>query len=213
MKKSKKLSLQSLALVLMSFILVAGVAFGMTGAWFQDADSASSNTITMGEKVVIDIAQGGTALADDATFTLVNSRGAGEAAMPGDEYTVDGALTVRTEGATSAMYVFVKMTAVDANNAFDDSAVTLPTDNVEEKYTGTKWKCYAIGAQTAATDVLTLIGTSTKIEISEDLTNDVALSTLTISYEVKAIQQANIDIETYTDDQVDAITVYTPAQA
>ena len=47
MKKARKLGLQSLALVLMAFVLVAGVAFGMTGAWFTDTDTQNAGIIKL----------------------------------------------------------------------------------------------------------------------------------------------------------------------
>jgi len=47
MKKARKLGLQSLALVLMAFVLVAGVAFGMTSAWFTDTMDQANDSIQM----------------------------------------------------------------------------------------------------------------------------------------------------------------------
>ena len=85
MKKARKLGLQSLALVLMAFVLVAGVAFGMTGAWFQD-HHADSDTITMGQGVWANLT--------DFSLTKLSGDGEDGKVMPGDVWGYAGAIKV-----------------------------------------------------------------------------------------------------------------------
>ena len=106
MKKSKKLGLQSLALVLMSLVLVAGVAFGMTGAWFQDQDAVAGSSVQMGHSVTLSLKNdAGTAYVG---ISKTSGDGTLEAAMPGDVYEFDG-LQVVIPAKQSAMYVIIKV--------------------------------------------------------------------------------------------------------
>ena len=50
--KTKKISWQAIAIVVLALVLIASIALGVSGAWFQDNDSATANA-TMGDAVTI----------------------------------------------------------------------------------------------------------------------------------------------------------------
>lgn len=216
MKKSKKLSLQSLALVLMSFILVAGVAFGMTGAWFSDYDSAESNTITMGKGVYVQIAD----------FTLNRTRTTGtEGAMPGDTYTIDNGVEIKNDDTlgTEAMYLFVKVdvTSTLAEDITINAALPADYQVVETPEEGetAKWYYIAVDAKEANQVLDTLWeatdGTdATVVTLPTSLTNEAASTeteakTLQIKVTVVGLQQANVDVANVTEAYLDAYAAET----
>jgi len=88
MKKARKLGLQSLALVLMAFVLVAGVAFGMTGAWFTDTKNDSIDDITLANNVYIDRSKATMTPTYDGT-RLDSSAVTASTLLPGDTITLD----------------------------------------------------------------------------------------------------------------------------
>ena len=53
--KTKKISWQAIAIVVLALVLIASIALGVSGAWFQDADSASDE-LTLGHAVTIRLA-------------------------------------------------------------------------------------------------------------------------------------------------------------
>ena len=207
MKKSKKLSLQSLALVLMSLILVVGVAFGMTGAWFQDTDSKDAGSITMGKAVNIKL-DGDNAV----TFTqLAKKSGDGSLAeaMPGDVYEWAG-LSAYVEGDSSAMYLVLKIEASETGDAF-----TLPqidagwTEMTNITVEGAKYYFQAvgtIGTPVAGNTEVAIFDAGTFELDGETLTNSVAGSTISIKGSIHAIQQANVELSATSD--ADAVNEY-----
>lgn len=50
--KTKKISWQAIAIVVLALVLIASIALGVSGAWFQDADSAKTEA-TLGDSVTI----------------------------------------------------------------------------------------------------------------------------------------------------------------
>lgn len=50
--KTKKISWQAIAIVVLALVLIASIALGVSGAWFQDNDSATANA-QMGDAVTI----------------------------------------------------------------------------------------------------------------------------------------------------------------
>ena len=107
MKKSKKLSLQSLALVLMSFILVAGVAFGMTGAWFTDKPDAATDGIALGNGVKATIT------GDFAAACTDDSSHEHEVYMPGCTVNFTGAITAAEDSSEFRIRIKAEATGVE----------------------------------------------------------------------------------------------------
>ena len=195
MKKSKKLGLQSLALVLMSLVLVAGVAFGMTGAWFQDQDKVADSTVQMGHSVTLSLTDDEGA--DYAGIAWKSGEGSLTAAMPGDVYSFDGLQVVIPEK-QSAMYVIIKV-ANNASNVFDGD-LDLHAD--WKAFTDDSMADYRYQEVDAsdAEQVLEIYAAG-DLTVARSLDNSYADRQVTISGAAYAIQQANIlnDGEAFKD--------------
>ncbi len=96
--KTKKISWQAIAIVVLALVLIASIALGVSGAWFQDKDNAEQS-IQMGKPVLIK-------LADKDTGGEVESFGskyeADVKAFPGDF--VLGATKVMAASDTATIY-------------------------------------------------------------------------------------------------------------
>ena len=169
MKKAKKLGLQSLALVLMAFVLVAGVAFGMTGAWFTDVEKSATTNVNFGtinikvtDTVPLGVYRSGTILS-------------GEDVMPGDH--IKATLAVAKDANTDEDFFYVvKITAT-----IDGVAI----DNLSNAWRGkTASTAFASNESLDAID-LTLDGTK--------YGNTYQGKPVVLSYEVRAIQATNQD--------------------
>ncbi len=100
MVNSKKMSKSSIAVIVLSILLVLSLILGFTGAWFTDKkDSGTDNkgTLTFGKIALSSVA---TNIADVKTW--VN-------ALPGDSKDLTGEVVV--EGNSEAMYVLVTATS------------------------------------------------------------------------------------------------------
>ena len=99
MVNSKKMSKSSIAVIVLSILLVLSLILGFTGAWFTDKkDSGTDNgTLTFGKIALSSVT---TNIADVKTW---------EKALPGDSKDLTG--TVVVEGGSEAMYVLVKATS------------------------------------------------------------------------------------------------------
>ena len=177
MKKARKLGLQSLALVLMAFVLVAGVAFGMTGAWFSDKTDEVSEQITLATGVDIEIAK----KSGNANYLTVSGtneengdpvvRDQGKV-FPGDTISFDAVVTNVKEAA----YIRFKMEATGA------LATYFAPDTTHFAETGK----ILLAAGTGSQDIHAA-GSLT----GNALTNANAGETLTVKVTVYAIQAAN----------------------
>ena len=96
--KTKKISWQAIAIVVLALVLIASIALGVSGAWFQDKDNAEQS-IQMGKPVLIK-------LADKTSGGEVESFGSkyqtGVKAFPGDF--VLGATKVMAASDTATIY-------------------------------------------------------------------------------------------------------------
>ena len=215
MKKARKLGLQSLALVLMAFVLVAGVAFGMTGAWFQSAHNAETS-ITMGHKVQLDIYQNDAKITNgQIALTRTNDATRGDAgtyAMPGDTYALTGGdVTIKTEsytpGGNAKMWVFLKVTDTAgsgftlngiATKTLSGEGVTaytaVETPSGETEYANTVAPGYNVYLVEASDSQRSwkILDSTANIEINQNLTNLVADQELELTIDVKAVQAANV---------------------
>ena len=172
MKKSKKLSLQSLALVLMSFILVAGVAFGMTGAWFTHKDASDPQSVTLQNGVSVSLS--------DFEF-------ASAYAMPGDTVNLGGKVVAAED--SSEFRMRVKAT-IDASAVTEDGVtITEITIGTEKVQVNGQWayltKTLKDGEEVAISASVTLVG--------DKLINDDATKAITVTLEVQVIQAANTE--------------------
>lgn len=216
--KTKKISWQAIAIVVLALVLIASIALGVSGAWFQDADSANSNA-TLGEAVTVKLADAATS---GAPVTW-ESKYTGEAfpgdiilgstkVMPGS----DSGMVLRYKVSTS-----VKDGGTDVTDAYIDG---LAADAMPAYYKGTldEFKTAAKAALKSLTDNInagivaaanwdTTASTAgyyyytkvvestadinlfeTGIQIPTDVTNEAAEWTIEITLTVEAMQAANI---------------------
>ena len=177
MKKSKKLGLQSLALVLMSLVLVAGVAFGMTGAWFNDQKATGDETVVLGNGVYLEMAATG------ANYFVVTGKDhegnevtrSNDKVFPGD--TINFSATINLADNSEAAMVRYKVTISGDIEASIDG------------YTNDAWTTpvYVTAADEAHVIALEVVLTGTAYD------NDHAGDQLVIKVEVQATQAANYD--------------------
>ena len=81
--KTKKISWQAIAIVVLALVLIASIALGVSGAWFQDKDSENVDA-TMGHAVTIKLANN---TSENDPVETWNSlyEGATKGAFPGDK--------------------------------------------------------------------------------------------------------------------------------
>ena len=185
MKKSKKLGLQSLALILMSFVLVAGVAFGMTGAWFTDTKDAEQAVITMGNVVDID------AVSLSFTGTAYDQYGNAYASgtkyyFPGQKLIAAGNITMAAESANAYLRVTVTtVVAAELQDVVDLSGLKIGGQAV----TGADDEVVIYLEYTHGDEAFEVSG---EIELDgETLKNAVAGKDIKIDVKVEALQSAN----------------------
>ncbi len=77
--KTKKISWQAIAIVVLALVLIASIALGVSGAWFQDRDSVTTSA-TMDDPVVINLSNGGEEIQTFGTTYKTNVY-----ALPGDK--------------------------------------------------------------------------------------------------------------------------------
>ena len=179
MKKSKKLSLQSLALVLMSFVLVAGVAFGMTGAWFTD-NSTSNDTVALGNK--IDVVLTGAFASDDVVYPGSTVKFSGTIAAGKNSSEFRMRMTAKIEKKNGEEYVAVETTKVTV------SAVKVGSETVTANGTAVYLTPTLQGGDQAlsySADV-TIVGETNK--------NEDANTVYRVTIVVEAIQAANTKV-------------------
>ena len=116
--KTKKISWQAIAIVVLALVLIASIALGVSGAWFQDKDSEKVDA-TMGQAVTIKLAN----KADGGPVETWNSlyTGATKGAFPGDKLL--GATKV-VPGSTAPMILRAKILTKIMDGATE---VTKPT--------------------------------------------------------------------------------------
>ena len=216
--KTKKISWQAIAIVALALVLIAAIALGVSGAWFQDQDSATS-TATLGEAVTVKLADATTGNAPVTWQGLYTGE-----AFPGD--TVLGTTKVMP-GSDSGMVLRYKVSTIVKDGA------TEVTDSYIDAYTEANMPAYYKGTleefKTQAKASLALLTTEinngiaassvwgttkstagyyyhklvvestadialfeTGITIPKGVTNEAAEWTVEISLTVEAMQAANI---------------------
>ena len=181
----KKISKQSIAIIVLSLLLVLSMLFALTGAWFTDKLDNNSATKDFG---IIDIEWN----ADDKYAIAVATRAEGndtnlDTLMPGDTLNITG--TVDNKG--NAAYVRVELTVtfdenVDFTGAELGEGWSLDdTDSFVLHYVSDVTAVAAEGTHVIAEDVV----------IPEATPNEAALTTCTVDAVVAAVQQANVAID------------------
>ena len=171
MVKNKKMSKTSVAVIVLALLLVFSLVMGMTGAWFTSkAGSATSTSLDFG-RVVLNVTGG--------SFGQVSHANNGDSAylegvevMPGDS--INYSLTVAKAANSEDFYyrIFVTVTGV--------AGASYSADNTVYDTTASGWNGSHAGS-------ITLDGTV--------YGNTYQGANITLTYEVRAIQKANISAE------------------
>lgn len=216
--KTKKISWQAIAIVVLALVLIASIALGVSGAWFQDQDSATSSA-TLGEAVTVKLADKTSGDAPVVWQKLYKGE-----AFPGDTI-LDS--TKIMPGSDSPMVLRYKVTTSvkDGETVLSDTVIDAYTaTNMPKYYKGTleEFKAAAKVALKSLTDNINAGITAaakwdtdastegyyyyqevvkstadielfnTGIQIPTDVTNEAAEWTIEITLTVEAMQAANI---------------------
>ena len=170
-KTRKKVSTSTIVIAILSVLLLATIAVGVTLAYFT-ANATVTGNITLGDPVTISITQGG-ASASSLTFS-------GDA-LPGTVY--DQAIGVQAPADMTEALMRAKLTITNSDGATTNVEAT----TTDEWTTGEDTYHYYEGSVTAneAIDFITAL------TIPTSLTNEDANKTFTIDVVVETIQKAN----------------------
>ena len=170
-KARKRVSGSTIAIIVLSILLIASIAIGVTLAYFTANANATGN-VTLGDPVNISITQGGTSV---TTLTFSDD------AMPGQVY--DQVIGVSVPADTSNALLRAKLTITNTETA---------TLNVEattvDSWTKGEDDYYYYKGVASANDAIEFI---TKVTIPTGLVNTDANKTFNIAIVVEAIQEAN----------------------
>ncbi len=170
-REQKRVKGSTIAIIVLSVMLIASIAVGVTLAYFT-ADANVVGNVTLGDPVNINITQGG---------STVTSLTFGEDALPGHVY--DQVIGVSIPADTSDALLRAKLTISNTEGA----TVTVEATTVEEWVKGEDDYYYYNGVA-SANDAIDFV---TAVTIPTTLTNADANKTFNIDISVEAIQEAN----------------------
>ncbi len=178
MVNSKKMSKSSIAVIVLSILLVLSLILGFTGAWFTDKDAKSEQTINFG---TIDVALDGTS---DIGFKNGDGSALTKPLMPGDK--VMAKAVVKNTGA-EAYYVVRILVSAQVKGAEEAATAKYYVLNGDKAVEASATVMPKLAATT---------GTAT-IDLSMDLDgavygNDYQGGKAVVSCEVRAIQAKNL---------------------
>ncbi len=193
-KTKRKVSTSTIVIAILSVLLVATIAVGITLAFFT-ANATVTGNITLGDPVTISITQGG-ASASSLTF-------AGDA-LPGTVY--DQAIGVQAPTDMTEALMRAKLTITNSDGATTNVSATTTDDWV----TGDDTYYYYNGSISANQSVDFI----TALTIPTTLTNEDANKTFTIEVVVETIQKANNAANSvWTTAPTDWLETYSPVPA
>ena len=170
-KTKRKVSSSSIVIAILSVLLIATVAIGITLAYFT-ANATVAGNITLGDPVTISITQGG-ASASSLTFD--------GKALPGTVY--DQVIGVQSPATMTEALMRAKLTITNADGATTTVEATTTADWV----TGEDGYYYYNGSITANQNINFI----TALTVPSSLTNEDANKTFSIDVIVETIQKAN----------------------
>ena len=170
-KTRRRVSTSTIAIIVLSILLIASIAIGVTIAYFTSSATVAGD-ITLGDPVTISITQGG---ASASTLTFAGD------ALPGTVY--DQAIGVLAPAEMTEALMRAKLTITNTDGATSNVDATTTGDWVEgdDDY-------YYYNGTVSANDNIDFI---TNITIPTSLTNADANKTYSIEVIVETIQQAN----------------------
>ncbi len=190
-KTKRRLSGSTIAIIVLSIMLLASIAVGVTLAYFTSNASATGN-ITLGDPININITQGGSTVSS-LTFS-------GDA-LPGHVY--DQVIGVSVPADTSDALLRAKLTIT--NN--DGATLNVTATTVDSWQLGDDEYHYYKGVA-SANDSIDFV---TSITIPTTLTNADANKTYNIDVVVEAIQEANNAARSvWTTAPADWLDTYNP---
>lgn len=191
----RKINSSTIAIIVLSVLLVASIAIGATLAYFT-ASADVTGTITLGDPVNISITQGGSAV---TTLTFTDD------AMPGTVY--DQAIGVLVPANTSPCLLRAKILLTNDDGTTTDVTATA-TSSWQENDADTYYYYNGIGTAGNAIDFIT------SITVPTTLTNEAANKIYTVNVVVEAIQEANYAAaNVWTTAPADWIATYATAPA
>lgn len=230
--KTKKISWQAIAIVVLALVLIASIALGVSGAWFQDQDSATSNA-TLGEAVTVKLAD-----KDTGNNPVVWQKLYKGEAFPGD--TILGSTKIMPGSDSPMVLRYMVTTSVkDGETVLSDTVIDAYTEaNMPKYYKGSldefktaakaalasltaninagitaaaKWDTDASATgyyyyQEVVKSTADIALFDTGIQIPTDVTNEAAEWTIEITLTVEAMQAANIKIKDAANPWKDDLT-------
>ena len=217
--KTKKISWQAIAIVVLALVLIASIALGVSGAWFQDNDSATANA-TMGDAVTIKLT--GTDGVNAPQTWQMKYKSSPEGAFPGDM--IIGATKI-VPGSTAPMVLRYALSAklyssytnettnTPLNRETLDAAGKAEYDKLTEEFAtktkpAAKWSNTAGAASdgseaagfsdekwcyyTEVVKAITPIDLFKEVIVPKDVQNPAAKWIIVIDIKVEAMQAANI---------------------
>ena len=170
-KKKQGLSSSSIAIIVLSILLLASLAVGVTLAYFTGTATVAGD-ITLGDPITISITQGGASVSS-LTF--------GDNAMPGSVY--NQPIGVTSPANTSNALLRAKLTITSADGATTNVSVS----TTDSWVAGDDDYHYYNGVLSANSSVDFV----TALTVPTSLTNEAANTSYTINVVVEAIQEAN----------------------
>lgn len=216
--KTKKISWQAIAIVVLALVLIASIALGVSGAWFQDKDSSTTEA-TLGKPVTIRLADTADTskkpirwedIYTDVTKAFPGDKVLGATSLiPGSETPSVFRISISAT-ATGTGYLESQKTAPDALDTDADEATVLAWNQKNDsflinsmldqtKLTGwskskvasSNW--YYYDAVYSKTDAISLFN---ELKLSTEISNAAAEWKISIVINVEAIQAANLSENT-----------------
>lgn len=193
-KTKKRASSSTVAIVILSVLLVASIAIGVTLAYFT-ANATVAGNITLGDPVTISITQGGASVSS-LTFD--------ENALPGSVYTQSIGVAAPDDMTEALMRAKLTITNTDGATTIVEAQTTDSWTEGEDDY------YYYLGSVNA-NDNIDFI---TSITVPTSLTNADANKTFNVDVIVETIQKANNAANNvWTTAPADWLNTYSPAPA
>ena len=190
-RTKKRVKGSTIAIIVLSVMLIASIAVGVTLAYFA-ADANVVGNVTLGDPVNINITQGGSTV---TSLTFSND------ALPGHVY--DQVIGVSVPADTSNALLRAKLTITNT----DGAAVNVEATTVEAWVEGTDDYYYYNGVAKAG-DAIDFV---TAVTIPTSLTNEDANKSFNIDISVEAIQEANNAARAvWTSAPTDWLNTYAP---
>ncbi|MBQ3502920.1 MAG: hypothetical protein IJA72_04605 [Clostridia bacterium] len=193
-RTKKRISGSTVAIIVLSIMLIASIAVGVTLAYFTANTSAEGN-VSLGDPVNINITQGGSSVTS-LTF--------GEDALPGHVYDQVIGISVPTNTSNALLRAKLTITNTDGASLTVDATTTDSWVEGDDDY-------YYYNGVAKAGDAIDFV---TAVTIPTSLTNDDANKTFNIDISVEAIQEANNAARSvWTTAPAEWLDTYNPTEA